>query len=236
MPHLSENCLDVPAWFRKFDLYCKMQTFLKSDGQGDQRAEFLAMHLEGMVATSHSQLPADIQSDYELCKMALIKRYGLKPSDAYRKFVTSRYVRGVALDGFVDELRKLLDSVINVPVDAKNALVLNQFLIAIPEEAAEKLTIACDVNGDLTLDDVLEKARAMLLFRPSTTPVTILSAAAVTRTADTRARSVISKEPDGKPKEARRCYNCNGVGHLSKDCPKPRRATKNLSEGASSSQ
>jgi hypothetical protein len=217
---LTSRTKDVAGWFSVYEAFASMYQWVKSE-TGDDRLRYLHVYLDEDVRISFAQLQEEERSDYEVVKSALLKRYGQKPMTAYREFVASRYRRGTALDGFVDELRRLLNNVVNIPSDARDALVLNQFLIAIPEDARERLQMMCDHDGVMVLREVLERARAMSLFNE---PVQVPFAAPV-------APVERSQPPSGV-----RCFNCNKIGHFSRDCPKPqKKKTKNSAAGAQSS-
>ena len=181
---------------------------------------------------SYHQLQAQIRSEYQLVKRELIKRDGFKPQDAYKRFVTATFPRTGQVDGFADELRRLISAVTNIPEEARDALVLNQFLSGLPEDAAEKIILSCEREGVLELETVLDKARIMLSRQ--SVPVT---AAITTANPSPRKRTPTSGVKGGSSEESLknvRCYNCNEYGHLSKNCPRPKKA-KNGTTGASSS-
>lgn len=222
LPALTEKTLDVQEWFTRYEKTAKMSGWLKPEPLGggggnptpDPKAEFLSLYLAGDVIVSYNQLPNEVKEDYELVKLAICKRYGLKSRDAYRRFMTARYAPGSALDGFVDELRRLCDCITSMPTSAKETLVLNQFFMSIPEDAGERLAMMCEKDGKMVLEEVLEKARSMTTFRQGPPVIT---------------QPPVSAAMDFIPRKAGandRCFNCNNLGHFSRDCRKPRRNEK----------
>jgi hypothetical protein len=225
---LTQSVKDVAGWFSRYELAAKMCNWVKVEGGVDARLEYLPMYLDGQPLVSFKQLPESVKKSYEGVKSALITRYGQKPLVAYKEFVSAKFARGQSLDGFIDELRTMLDNVVNIPNASKDALVLNQFLLSIPEEACERLQMICEKEGKLVLTDVIEKARTMTIFN---TPPPLFAAPTVPRGSP--------KKNPGKPIahdeegiSTVRCFNCNGRGHFAKDCPKPPKRQKNAQSGA----
>ena len=222
IPILNETCINVGDWFSKYELACELCGWEKSE-KSDTRAKFLPMYLGGLVATSYSQFSDVLKTDYDQIKLAIQKRYGLKPNDAYRRFVSGRYTPGVALDGYIDELRRLIDCVASIPSDSKDVLVLNQFLISIPDEAFEKLTMACDEDGKMNFDRLIEKARGMIMFRPTGSSSMMSFQSPISAALQHTNQGVRGPSTPHTAKRSVRCYNCNEIGHISSECTKPQK-------------
>jgi hypothetical protein len=220
IPTLSESCADITSWFNKYELYGRLNGWQAAENKTDLLLEYLPLFLSGQIEVSFNQLSPVIRMDYLLVKKELTKRYGLKPQDAYRRFVSATFPKQGQVDGFADELRRLIGAVTNIPPSARDALVLNQFLLGLPDESAEKIILACERKGQIELDAVLDKARIML-----SRPAPIVAAAI----------SPKKRESDETWKSKQRCYNCNQIGHIGKDCKKPKKP-KNATAGAPSSQ
>jgi hypothetical protein len=217
---LDENCEDVTEWFNRYELNCAMIGWKKS-GTVDNRLQFLSLFLSGTVLVSFKHLPESERTDFDLVKKAIIHRYGLKPAEAYRRFVSARYRSGNAVDGFVDELKRLLSFVTNLPTESLDSLVMNQLLLSLPSEVAEKIMLSLTNPETAKLVDVMDKARSL-------TQLTVgahISAAIAPQ----------DKKDPGVNKSAVRCFNCNNYGHYSGQCPAPKRSKvgrKNVQRGA----
>lgn len=218
---LDENCADIVEWFRRYEIHGEMFGWKKTEG-GDTRVQYLPLFLSGLVLVSFNHFEESIKKDYEKGKTAIIQRYGLKASEAYRRFVNGRFTPGTPVDGFVDELKRLLSFVTNLSGTAQESLVLNQLLLSLPSEVAEKITLSLDNPAEPTLAAVMEKARAV---NHNTAGPTCAVAVASNPNATVRSTPATSTT-----KTAMRCYNCNDFGHIAVDCPKPRRqrATKSV--------
>jgi hypothetical protein len=100
--------------------------------------------------------------------------------------------------------------------------------MGLPEEWAEKMVIACEHDGALELDTVLDKARIML-SRP-VAPTTVSAATTAFAQSSPKKRFPSGPIPEDVLRKMR-CFNCNEWGHLSKACTKPKKQ-KNSPPGA----
>lgn len=144
----------------KYELYARLNGWDKDSKLKEESSDllpFLPLFLVEQVEVSFHQPRAQIRSEYQLVKRELIKRYGLKPQDACKRFVTATFSRTGQVDGFADELRRLISAVTNIPEEARDALVLNLFLLGLPEVAAEKIILSCEREGMLELETVLDQ-------------------------------------------------------------------------------
>lgn len=206
---LTELIKDVTGWFQRYERTAMMCRWIKTE-TSDPQLDYLPVYLGGDVLISFNQLDQSVREDYELVKAELIRRYGEKSRDAYKRFITSVYKPHTSIDGYIDGLRKIVDSIGRFPPEGKDKLVLNHFLHSIPMDQSDLILMTCRKDDDLSLSEVVETARALALFRPEAARGFVAGA--------TGSRGVKSEDDRGP-----RCFNCRGYGHLSKKCPKPRK-------------
>ena len=239
---LSESTKDVAAWFKRYEINARMGQWIKTEVAADGATtestatllECLPAFLEEGVLVAFDSLPFGKRATYEVARDALIDRYALKPRQAYEAFVTSRIQAGSTVDGFVDQLKRSLERAVpGLQPGHVEDLVLFQLLFVMPVDKRDQILLASERVGEkLTLSMVVEKARSVTLV-----PQAFSAAMNTTGNQEKKGSSDSSNKssPKKKGKGGRRCYNCQEYGHVSENCPNPKKA-KNSGKGAQSSQ
>ena len=102
---LSDSTKDVVAWFKRYELACRIRSWVKSE-KDDPRLDYLPVFLEDSVLLAFDELPQEKKKTYEVAKEALTERFARKPREAYEDFVTARLQVGATVDSFIDQLKK----------------------------------------------------------------------------------------------------------------------------------
>lgn len=229
---LSDSTKDVVAWFKRYELACKIRMWVKTEKE-DPRLDYLPVFLEDSVLLAFDEFPQERKATYEVAKQSLIERFDRKPRVAYEDFVTARLQQGTTVDSFIDQLKKSIQrAVASLPEEAVEDLVLHQFLLAVPVDKREQILLATEKEGEkLKLGAVVEKARSISFWHASPSIPVATSSPPVS--AALGFRKGTEKGSSGGPLEdkKRRCFNCNRWGHLAAACPSPKK-TKNGRAGA----
>jgi hypothetical protein len=195
--------------------------------------------LAGSAILCYEELPEEEQEVYAIVKLRLCSMYELDASQAFDRFVTSRY-NGEGVDVFVAQLRRYV-SLIGLPRQSCDRLLVEQFLRAIPAEAARELRVISRSEGSIHLElsmlitnarhlaslKALDKSEMIGMIRNHNGPADIRRADRPTGSASRpfrpagmpapQARGPTSTEPSrGTRKLA--CFACSG-DHMMKDCP-----------------
>jgi hypothetical protein len=239
IPRLSETTADVAAWFKRYELACKMRSWVKSETE-DPRLEYLDFFFDDAVLVAYEELPELKKKTYDEAKAAIINRFARSSRDSYADFVTARYDSSHSVDSFVDQLKRaLIRAIPNIPAEVVESMVLEQFLLSLPLDKRAQVLLTTEREGvRLRLAEALEKARAvmprsgLLQSRVVTARVDGVSAA-VTPGAKPKAVA-FDMTPTRSPtdRSRTRCYNCNSFGHFASACPRPPKKSKNVSAGA----
>ena len=175
------------------------------------------------------KLTREQQDDYAVTKKAMEKAMLPMNFVSLDDFHRRKLCPGKAISVYVHDLRKLLPHALPEAVnDAKESLLLHQFLAGIPEATARKLRALGEVT---TLDKVMTCARlpmtidsepvatiadknpSPLAEKPNETQLLREQIAVLTEKVAT-----LTTKVNQPPRSHHRCFNCNQVGHLQRDC------------------
>ena len=140
---------DVDEWFCCFEICCKA-----NEWNGATKAAKLPTLLEGEALAVWLELSEEDKEDYVKVKKA-IKSKLLPPTfTALEKFNGRSMLPGGTLPLFIHDLKQLLDQAIpDLPNEAKEQLLLHQFLAGIPSAISKQLHSAGNTRA---LDTTVE--------------------------------------------------------------------------------
>lgn len=188
-------------------------------GESDARGEYLPLYVGGLVAATYKQVPDPKR--YEDVKKHILSAYGIKPHVAWQRFINLRLTPSMTVDSLADELRGCLEYVTTIDKTAKDDMVLQQMMVALPFETAERLRLACEAaDKKITLGTVLEKARQMTIRVEGTSVV-----AAFTGHQSYNKNQYTAAYKHKKPWEKNKTYNynCNNGGMSNSNSRRDRR-------------
>ena len=185
--------------------------------------------LEGEALAVSLELTQEQQDDYVVTKKAMEKAMLPMNSVSLDDFHHRKLRPGEAISVYVHDLRKLLSHALpEVANDTKEPLLLHQFLSGISEAIARQLRASGEVT---TLDKAMTRAR--LLMTIESEPVATIADKTPSLLAEkpnetwllreqiavlTEQVAALTTKVNQPPRSHPRCFNCNQVGHLQRDC------------------
>ena len=206
------------------------------------------MLLEGEALAVWLELTQEQQDDYAVTKKAMEKAMLPISFVLLDDFHRRKLRPGEMISVYVHDLRKLLSHALpEAANDAKEPLLLHQFLAGIPEAIARQLPLFLHqflagtpeaiarqlrASGEVTtLDKAMTRAR--LLMTIDSEPVATIADKTPSLLAEkpnetqllrkqiavlTEQVATLTTKVNQLPRSHPRCFNCNQVGHLQRDC------------------
>ena len=214
---------DVKDWFQRFEICARANGW-----EAATKATRLPTLLEGEALAIWLELSNEQQEDYKIAKEEIEK--AMKPMGfvSLDDFHRRKLQPGEALSVFVHDLKKLIDQAIpNMAKEAKEPLLLHQFLTGLPGPITRQLRASGDIK---TLEAAMTRARllmtidaepvAMVDEKPS--EVQRLTEQVALLTEQVAALSTQQRNRQSGSGRQPRCFGCNKVGHVQRlSLPRP---------------
>ena len=211
---------DVKDWFQRFEICARANGW-----DAATKATRLLTLLEGEALAIWLELSNEQQGDYKVAKEEIEK--AMKPMGfvSLDDFHRRKLRPGEALSVFVHDLKKLINQAIpNMAKEAKEPLLLHQFLNGLPGPIMRQLRASGDIK---TLEAVMTRARllmtidaepvAMVDEKPS--EVQRLTEQVALLTEQVAALSTHQRDSQSRSGRQPRSFGCNKVGHVQRNCP-----------------
>ena len=213
IPEFSgDSTTPVTEWLEKVELVCRLRGVTELE-------EVIPLRLTAGAFAVYQQIPDADKEDAVKIKEALCAAFAHDSFVAYEKFVSRKLLPFETVDVFLAELRRLAALFGGI----SDRGLTCAFIAGLPESVRQGLRTGCRVES-MRLEDLLVRARAVLADRgvANVEPQTFAAVAQTSRPAATgRNCGAVTVRV-----QERRCYNCNGVNHLAKDCLSKRVATE----------
>ena len=208
---------DVEDWFQRFDICARANGW-----DEEAKAKKLPTLLEGEALAVWLELTREQQDDYAVTKKEMEKAMLPMNFVSLDDFHHRKLRPGEAISSYVHDLRKLLSHALpEAGQNAKEPLLLHQFLAGIPEAIARQLRASGEVT---TLDKAMTRARLLMTIdrepvaavvneKPNETQFLREQLAALTEQV-----AALTTKASQPPRSRPRCFNCNQIGHLRRDC------------------
>lgn len=216
------NCIDVARWFSRYEHFID-NTEGKLENEEDRFARYmryLPLFLAGDALLCYEEMYEADKEQYGVVKAQLCEFYGLDATTAYSNFTNAKFEPGSSVDAFIAMLRKYAGA-LDIGKFNCDKLIMEQFLRAIPAEAAAEIRGRCGGESDeLQLVNVLRVARHM----PSLNNPAPIVAAITERPKGERIQSKGERRGSGSYKGWRQrrentaCF-MRGGDHFMRDCP-----------------
>ena len=213
---------DVREWLQRFEI-CS-----KSNGwSAATQALKLPTLLEGEALAIWLELDAEEQEDFKSAKEALIQRMTPVAFVSLDVFHSRVLQPGEALAVFLHDLKRLLAQAMpNLESATRDQLLLHQFLAGLPTTISRQLRAVGEAKS---LQAAVERARLLMAMdsqgqvaavssKPD--PVEMLTEQVTLLTEQVAALSTTSRSR----REGVRCFACNGIGHVRRECPSRRQS------------
>ena len=184
----------IVEWIEKAELVCRLCSVRKIEC-------VVPMRLTGGAFAVYQQLSEDGKRDYGYIKDALLTAFAMDSCAAYAQFVMRRLRPNETVDVFLAELRKL-----SVPFEGMTKRGLEAaFVHGLPDYARRHLRASSRME-EMDIHQLLARARAILRDNQPE-PALITAAMEPTRSEGYQIKTT-----------RMRCYECDGLNHLARDC------------------
>ena len=213
---------DVNEWCQRFEICSKA-----NEWNNATMTLKLPTLLEGEALAVWLELSDAEQKDYKAAKKQMIAKMSPMGFASLEDFHKRKIQPGESISIYVHDLKRLLDQAMpELEQNARSQLVLHQFMAGLPTHISAQLRATGDTKK---LDETAERAR-LLMSIATQTPVATVEAESseVQQLKDQVAElteqvaTLTTRHPPPQQKNIR-CFNCDGIGHVQRDCPSPRR-------------
>ena len=180
---------DFGEWIAKVEMVASLQGVKKLE-------KFFPLFLTGGAFAVYQGLFPTTKDNYDAAKSAMLMAFSIDSFGAYSELISRRLGHHESVDVYLSDLRRLtslIDS--NVP----DAFLKCAFVNGLPEELRSQLKAACSLKK-MSLADIVERTR--LLSKSAESCMLAASRGA---------------ESDHPSSRRIRCYNCQAIGHISRN-------------------
>ena len=192
---------DFSVWIQKLELVANLQKI-------EDKLQFVPLFLTGSAFAVYQQLSDTAKGNYETLKQELTTAFSSNAFLAYEQLRDRVLQEGEGVDVYLADLRRLVSLTGQKEADP---ILRCAFVAGLPTELSVHLKSLAGLEK-LALSDIVAKARAMLATKPVMNSFGCAAAP--------------GPQSGVGP---RQCYNCHGVGHISRNCPSPRQPSNDLS-------
>ena len=219
---------DVNEWCQRFEICSKANEW--NDGT---MALKLPTLLEGEALAVWIELTEDQQKSYATAKKEMVAKMAPVGFISLEDFHRRKLQPGEAVSVFVHDLKRLLDQAMpSLDKNAHSELVLHQFIAGLPVHISTQLRATGDTKK---LDETVERTRVLMTIIPQAPVAAIESESGEVKqlkeqiselTEQVAALTTQRSAPQRRNNV--RCFNCEGIGHVQRNCPSPRKRRSNI--------
>lgn len=208
---------DIEQWLDKALVAIELLHETTTDAKGREEAKkklarSMPLIISGAAYRTWKQLSTSDKGDFDAIAKALRRVYGKSKATAWAELKAMRLLPGEPVDVLADEIQTLLGIVTghnSLPSQMAAMFVLD----ALPARVAEQVRL---LHGDeMELKDVVSAAKSMLAGSQQLEGAAAGLAQELPAAGD---RRPALKEKNGSANRSVRCFGCDRVGHVKRDC------------------
>ena len=219
----------IDEWFVRFDI-CS-----KANGWNDKmKALKVPMLLEGEALASWLELTEEEQAVFKILKKKLIAKMAPLPFTALEEFHARKLRPPLPL--FMQDLKRLLQSAMpGLDENIGEQMLIHQFLTGLLTDISRQLRATGEAKK---LTKVVERARLLMTIDNQSLSQSVAACTSKLETETKDEMSQLQHQVEALTQQVAalatqkstnlrsrpglmRCFNCNGLGHLLRNCPSP---------------
>ena len=221
---------DFTDWLERFEICASANEWDKKT-----RALKLPTLLEKEALVAWLSIPEETRKNYDEVKQSLCSALKPKQFSSFAEFQARKLRPGETVQMYLHHLQRLLESALpDLDAESKDKLLFQQFIAGVPDECSRALRSNPDIT---TTTQAVARARLLMSVSVEKQPSSAMTAVGaqcseiadlkedVKRLSEQMAALVNKFTPAeqtaaavASPSVSVRCYNCNGMGHLSRNC------------------
>jgi len=225
LPAFDDDKDDLDSYLFRFERYAMLQGWRRKDW-----AIYLSALLKGKALEVYSRLPVEEAHDFDKLKLALLKRFQLTEEGFKERFRSAKAEQGESPAQFLARLSSYLSrwvdmAQVNHDFDSLMMLMVREQYIT---TCSKDMALFLKERKPKTIDDLAQMAEQYLEAHP----------VKFVDKSDTRSSAVEIQHPASQriPRAsqispAKRCFICNKVGHLARNCFYRQRTAGLLGQG-----
>ena len=194
---------DFGEWIKKVELVAQLQNV-------KNLVSFFPLFLSGGAFAVYQGLEESVKNNYSAAKAKLLAAFSVDCFCAYDEMSNRRLRPGESVDVYLADLKRLAALIDEFLSDD---FMKCAFVSGLPENIKLQLRAACSMKA-MKLEEVVERARSLM------------RSSEMCLSADLKqpSRSAEVKHSSHFVEKQIRCYNCQGFGHISRDCRQEKRS------------